>query len=123
MNNIKSLADQLRMKMAAPDTPTDPAKTSKIKSGSTEKKSVVEQTRSETLTSEILQDIKLYDNSNHKNMVHVRFDEKTAQLLNHFKMATGVEITKLVAYSVHSLFQSNPELKSIIKQFIKKIEL
>jgi len=123
MNNIKSLADQLRIKMAAPDIPLTQGKNGKKKLGAAKSSSPTDQSDSHQLSADILQDINLYDNSNHKNMVHVRFDEKTAQLLNHFKMATGVEITKLVAFSVHSLFQSNPELKSIIKQFIKKIEL
>lgn len=71
----------------------------------------------------ILQEIKAYDTRNHKSMVHVRFDESTAQLLNQFKMATNVDVTKLVAFSVQALFQSHPELKSIIKQFIQKFEV
>jgi len=55
--------------------------------------------------------------------VHVRFDEKTVQTLNHFKMATGIDVTKLVAFSVQELFERHPELKSIIKQFIQNVTL
>jgi hypothetical protein len=34
-----------------------------------------------------------------------------------------VEVTRLVCFSVKQLFDQNPELKSIIKQFIQKLEL
>jgi hypothetical protein len=64
-----------------------------------------------------------YDNSGHKNMVHVRFDQQTVKTLNHFKMATGIDTTKLVAFSVQQLFAEHPELKSIIKQFIQNVSL
>jgi hypothetical protein len=56
-------------------------------------------------------------------MVHARFDEKTVQLLNHFKMATGVDVTKMVAFAVRRLFAENPELKLIIQQFIQNLQL
>ncbi len=56
-------------------------------------------------------------------MVHVRFDQQTVKLLNQFKMATEVDINKLVAFAVKSLFQNHPELKLIIKHFIQNIEL
>jgi hypothetical protein len=43
--------------------------------------------------------------------------------MNQFKMATGVDVTKLVAFSVQQLFERHPELKSIIKQYIQQLEL
>jgi len=64
-----------------------------------------------------------YDNSNHTQMVHVRFDPQTVDLLNKFKMATGTDITKFVAFAVKYLFESNPELKSIIKQYLQNTTL
>lgn len=113
MNDIKSLADQLRSRMSSPDIPE--------KTTITKVKQVKAPPKVDT--AEILQEILDFDNSNNKNMVHVRFDDKTSQLLNHFKMATGVDITKLVAFSVHALFQKHPELKQTIKQFIQDLEL
>ncbi|MFA6083411.1 hypothetical protein [Mucilaginibacter sp.] len=71
----------------------------------------------------VARSIYAYDNSNHNTMVHVRFDAQTVDLLNKFKMATGTDITKLVAFAVKYLFETNPELKTIIKQFIKNTEL
>jgi ribosomal protein L14 len=64
-----------------------------------------------------------YDNGDHKQMVHVRFDAQTVDLLNKFKMATGTDITKFVAFAVKYLFESNPELKNIIKLYLQNTKL
>jgi len=123
MNNIKSLADQLRSKMAVPDIPKNSKETLPAK----KTKSVIKKNEDEKiecgLDFKILTQIQDYDSKNHKSLVHVRFDEKTAKLLGHFKMATEVDVSKLVAFSVHHLFQEHPELKSIIKQFIQELEI
>ncbi|WP_183580249.1 hypothetical protein HDF18_13285 [Mucilaginibacter sp. X5P1] len=111
MNEIKSLADQVRSKLAQPDTP--PEKTTAIKKKA-DKPAVL---------SAIVEQLRAYDIANHKSMAHIRFDGQTAQMLHHFKMATGVEITRLVCFSVKQLFDQNPELKTIIKQHIQKLEL
>jgi hypothetical protein len=110
MTKITSLADEIRNRIAQPpDKPEQPMvqKSKKPKAGE----------------AEILQLIRSYDNANHKSLVHVRFDEKTVQTLNHFKMATGVDVTRLVAFAVKQLFEGNPELKAIIKQFIQNMTL
>ncbi|MBE9599890.1 hypothetical protein [Pedobacter sp. MC2016-24] len=117
MNQIRTLADELRSKITAPDTP---------KKGLAPKvKTTAKKTSKATdpLEAQILLDIRSYDTKGHKSMVHVRFDEPTVRLLNQFKMATEVDINKLVAFAVKSLFQANPELKNIIKHFIQNIEL
>lgn len=103
MAKITSLADEIRNKIAQ----EQPAKVKKL----------------QLPESEIMRLLQAYDNSGHKSMVHVRFDEKTVQTLNHFKMATGVDVTRLVAFSVQQLFAAHPELKSIIKQFIQNVNL
>jgi ribosomal protein S10 len=110
MTKITSLADEIRSRIAQPPEAAQPeVKKTKAKAPKTE--------------AAILQLIRDYDNANHKSLVHVRFDEKTVQTLNHFKMATGVDVTRLVAFSVQQLFEQNPELKSIIKQFIQNVNL
>ena len=99
MNEIKSLADQLRghIDKAANKAPPE--------------------------LPDILQKLRAFDNSNHKSLMHVRFDSATLKTLGHFKMATGVDVTKIVAFSVHHLLEQYPELKTIIKQYIQSIEL
>ena len=70
----------------------------------------------------ILEAIYSYDNLDHKSMVHVRFDAKTVLAMKHFKLATGIDMTRLIAFSVRELFRLHPELKIIIKQFIQNLE-
>jgi hypothetical protein len=107
MENMKSLADQLREQLV---NPTD-KQAKKIKKA--EKK----------LESAILDAILAYDNSLNKNMVHTRFDKQTVRLMNQFKIATDVDVTKLVAFAVKHLFDTYPELKTIIKQFFQNEDL
>ena len=109
MNEIKTLADQLRSRMAKPDTP-EKTKTKK-KSGKM------------TVTPPIVEVIRGYDIKEHDSMVHVRFDRQTAQLLHHFKMATGVEVTRLISYSVAQLLEQHPEIKTIIKEHLENFGL
>lgn len=71
----------------------------------------------------VVRSLYAYDNSNHNKMVHVRFDAQMVDLLNKFKMATGTDITKLVAFAVKYLFESNPELKNIIKLYLQNTKL
>src|ERR1700712_26486 len=103
MSEIKSLADQLRNNINKQEAPKLAAKQPEVP--------------------EILKRIRAYDNRHHKGLMHIRFDNDTIKLLNQFKMATGVDVTKLVAFSVHELLELQPELKSIIKQFLQQINL
>jgi arginine utilization protein RocB len=120
MENMKSLADQLREQLVKPkinrDKKEQPAKTDKPEKP--ERK-----VKQKELESAIMVAILNYDNSLNKSMVHVRFDEKTVRTMNQFKMATQVDVTKLVAFAVSHLFETCPELKIIIKQFIQNTEL
>jgi hypothetical protein len=109
MNEIKTLADQLRNRMAKPDTPAK-AKT-KMKSGKL------------AVTPPIVELLRAYDIAAHDSMVHVRFDRQTAQMLHHFKMATGIEVTRLISYSVAQFLEQHPEIKTIIKEHLENFSL
>lgn len=113
MEQIRSLADQLRDELEKKNDPTKPA----TPAGERKKES---KKRTEP---DILKAIREYDNADHRSMVHVRFDAKTANTMARFKMATNVDVTKFVAFAVRHLFDSHPELKAIIKQFIQNTEL
>jgi len=107
---MKSLADQIREELKHPTGQVDqPARQQKNKPKAVE--------------SPLLNALYAWDNSGNKSMVHVRFDEKTVRLMNQFKMATDVDVTKLVAFSIKILFENNPELKQIIKHFIQNTDL
>jgi hypothetical protein len=119
MEKMKSLADQLREKMVkpAPLKPPENAFQAVDNPKKTRKKA------GKAVDSDLLKALFDYDNSNHKSMVHIRFDKPTVDLLNKFKMAAGIDVTKFVAFSVKHLFDTYPELKNIIKQFIQNTEL
>ncbi|MES2274995.1 MAG: hypothetical protein V4592_03155 [Bacteroidota bacterium] len=116
MEKMKSLADQLREKMAKPEV--KPV-------GGQEAASVKKTKDKEAKTNDppILQALADYDNSDHKTMVHFRFDKQTVDFLNQFKIATGVDVTKFVAFSVKHFIKEHPELKTIIKKFIQNSSL
>ena len=115
MSEIKSLADRLRNSLQ-PETASD-------KSVARIKKPADEKHKSTGAKPKILNALLAYDTTDHKTMVHARFDAKTAKLLGQFKMATGVENTRLCAFAVHYLFETHPELKTIIKDYIQNLEL
>jgi hypothetical protein len=111
MENMKSLADQLREQLVKPQDKNEvtakPDKKVKLKAK----------------MPEIMAAIVAYDNSLNKSMVHVRFDEKTVRTMNQFKLATGIDVTKLVSFAVKQLLENHPEIKQMIKQFLQNSEL
>jgi len=113
MENMKSLADQIRQQLVSPHEKKEDQAVKKTES----------KPKAKAAVPEILLAITAYDNSANKSMVHVRFDEKTVKIMNQFKMAAGVDVTRLVAFSVKHLFETHPELKTIIKQFIQNTDL
>jgi len=111
MSEIKTLADQLRSRMAKPDTPQKPTPAVKKKAA---KPAVIPA---------IIDQLRAYDLTGHKTLVHGRFDAQTAQLLHHLKMATGIEVTRVLCFAVRQLLEANPELKAVIKEHLDKFEL
>jgi len=119
MEKVRSLADQIREELGKPqakDTEISPksnANSSKVRSG---KKSTQE-------LPDIIKAILAYDNSSNKKMVHVRFDQRTVDTLTKFKMATGTDLSKFVAFSVNHVMENFPEIKNTIKKFIQNTDL
>ena len=119
MNEMKSLAEQLRNQIAKPA-----ANEALVKARPKENKTVKPENHGPPPpVPHLIKQLLEYDNSDHKSMVHVRFDAQTAQLLTHFKMATGVEVTRLVAYALNQFIKQHPEMREIIKHYFKNLEL
>jgi len=70
---------------------------------------------------EILDRIKAYDKTGDKSLVHARLDDSTVLLLNQLKLATGVEMQKVIAFAISELIRQHPELRTIVKQFLQKL--
>lgn len=126
MSEIKTLADQLRSKMARKDVaekdigraaapPEDDAEQGIDKAGKLEKKMPA--------VPDIIEALRAYDVTNHKTLIHARVDAQTAQMIHHLKIATGVEVTRLICFSIRLLFDQNPELKAVIREHLKNFEL
>ena len=115
MENMKSLADQIRRELDKPKP------VSGKNSGRIVKQQPVPKLKEKV--PDILKAILEYDNSQNKSMVHARFDEKTVRLMNQFKLAADVDVTRLVAFAVKEFFENHPELKTIIKQLLQNTEL
>ena len=107
MSEIKTLVDQMRLKIKETETPV---------------KKVTPKSHAPPPVPDILQAIRDYDTTNHKSLVHARFDSKTVQTMNQLKLAAGIDVTRLVAFSVDYLLKAHPELKTIIKQFFQKLD-
>ena len=111
MSEIKTLADQLRSKIAKSATPEVAVKVEKKKTGKVPE------------TPPIVDLLRAYDVSNHKTLIHARVDAQTAQMIHHLKIATGIEVTRLICFSIRQLFDQNPELKTVIKAHLENFEL
>jgi len=115
MENMKSLADQIREQLVRPAeaVPGDKAAANTKADRKAKPKDIP------AIISKLLE----YDTSQNKSMVHARFDARTVRTMNQFKMATGIEVTRLVSFAVSYLFDTHPELKTTIKQFIQNNDL
>jgi preprotein translocase subunit SecD len=119
MEKMKTLADQLREEMSKPgDRVRKKAEALDAKPPKANIRKTVKFTEAAILTALIA-----YDNSENKSMVHARFDKQTVDIMNKFKMATGIEVTKFVSFAVRNFLETHPELKTIIKQFIQNTDL
>ncbi|SEM75753.1 hypothetical protein SAMN05192574_101716 [Mucilaginibacter gossypiicola] len=112
MHEIKSLADQLRNRINKPDAPAVEKSPPQKKKG-----------KKQQVAAPVLELLRAYDLADHKSMIHVRFETPTAQLLHHLKMASGIEVNKVVGYAVKQFLEQHPELKIIVKQYLQTIEL
>jgi hypothetical protein len=64
-----------------------------------------------------------YDTSDHRKMLHVRFDMQTVDTLNKLKLATAVDMSKFVAFAVRHVLDTYPEFKTIINDYLQRTEL
>jgi len=69
----------------------------------------------------ILEQISAFDEKNQKTLVHVRLNKNTAMTLKQLKLATGLDIQQMIAFSVSEMLRQHPELKIILKQFLQKL--
>jgi hypothetical protein len=70
---------------------------------------------------DVLEAIRHFEEMEQKSVVHVRLDKNTAMLLKQLKLATGIEMQQVIAFSVSELIRQHPEIKTIIKDFLTQL--
>ncbi len=115
MSGIKSLADELRdsMRKGKPPQaneipPVEPPK-------DTPKK------KTETLE-RLFESIQNHELTGRERLL-IRLDDKTLFLLKQLKVAKGIDMTKIISYSLHQFLKTHPELIRYIKEHIKTLDL
>lgn len=118
-DDIRTLADELRKSIASPMvTAKEKSKPAERKPG--KKEAVGKDTAGIESLIELIQN---FDCSANKQMLHPRLDAKTIALLNGFKLATGIDMNKVISFSIDYLFGTNPELKIYIRNTLNNLEL
>jgi len=117
---IISIADELRRSILAP------AERVVERSGRTEAASKIKEIKEKKPINKapgIIDAMNEYDCSGNTHMLHPRLDARTVKLLNSFKLASGIDMNRFIAYSIHYLFLQHPELKTYIKHSLENFEL
>ena len=113
---ITTMADAIRKSIRSPEiavTNKDPVG----KPGKSEGKKAVKK------EIEIIGLIRDFDCSGNTHMLHPRLDSRTVQLLNRLKLASGLDMNRVIAFALHRLFQQHPEIKKFIKSSLENFEL
>lgn len=120
MSGIKTLADELRENIRKDgNAPTGPPDPQKIPTGPESKKDTPKKPDGTEELFARLQDFQL---RGHERLF-VRLDDRTVFLLKQLKAVKGIEMNKVIAFSLDQFLQQHPEIIQYIKENIKTIEL
>jgi len=121
MKQIKSLADELRETIRKDgnhgdqDSPGTP-ETKNLKSSRGIKKSTDAQ------LDKLFLSILSFELAGKEKLL-IRLDDRTVFLLKQLKIAKGIDMNKLIAFSLQQFLSVHPEIIQFIKENIKTIEL
>ncbi|RZJ68949.1 MAG: hypothetical protein EOO45_14175 [Flavobacterium sp.] len=71
---------------------------------------------------DIISRIREFDCSDQKHLLHPRIDGRTVALLGRLKLASGLDMNRVIAFSIVYLFERHPEIKSFIKESLENFE-
>jgi len=120
---IKSLADELRKSIGNQEvSPSnkDPVRAVSEESGKPAEIAAKRESKEKHL--EIISRIREFDVSDHKQLLHPRLDRRTILLLNRLKLASGLEMNRVVAFAISYFFEQHPEIKSFVKRSLENFE-
>jgi len=114
---IKTLADEIRKSIRPPEiVPTNKDPVTGGKSAGTSNKGGDKEP-------DIIALIRDFDCSGNTHMLHPRLNTRTVQLLNRLKLASGLDMNRVIAFALHQLFEQHPEIKKFIKTSLENFEL
>lgn len=113
MNEIKSLADELREKIRSGEEGA--------KAKNAGKKIIRKDTCHPTLE-KLFKDIHAHQLTGHEKLL-IRLDDRTTFLLKQLKVSKGIDMNKIISYSIKAFLENNPELTTYIKDSLKNLEL
>ncbi len=115
MSEIKNLADELRDSMRKGKT----LQSNEIPPAESQKDTPEKKT--ETLE-RLFEDILSHELTGREKLL-IRLDDKTLFLLKQLKVAKGIDMNKIISYSLHQFLKTHPELTRYIKEHIKTLDL
>lgn len=128
MTAIRSLADELREKMRQQSPETEIPQPSKPPKDNDDQKIVTKKAGKpppekqlqglETLLAELAD----YELTGNEKLL-IRLDGRTVFMLKQLKVTKGIDMNKLIAYSLDTFFKERPELINYIKASLQTIEL
>lgn len=130
MTAIRSMADELREKMrqvksaAENTTPPEssPADGKENRTPAKKKAGKPPPAEQAGLLETLFNELTAYElNGNEKLLI--RLDNRTVFLLKQLKVAKGIDMNKLIAYSLDTFLKERPELINYIKATLQNIEL
>jgi hypothetical protein len=122
MSEIKTLADQLRASLKNGSLKQPEVVKLPVPAKNKGKPDLIRDEVFPESLSVLFQNIESFEH-NGMEKLPIRLDEKTAYLLKQLKIIKGIDMTKMIAFSLNSFFKAHPELVEYIKQNIKTIEL
>ncbi|MFD2964370.1 MULTISPECIES: hypothetical protein [Olivibacter] len=121
MNQIKSLADELRETIKKDDGAKkgNPSKTTLVKKNNHSRQ---ERKPADASLESLFENILAFDLTGKEKLL-IRLDDRTIFLLKQLKIAKAIDMNKLIAYSLKDFLDRHTELIQYIKENIKTIEL
>lgn len=129
MTAIRSLADELREKMRQQETGNEKPETPIITSVAgpeklQPKKKAGKPPPPESLPAleTLFEQLTIYELTGNEKLL-IRLDSRTVFMLKQLKVTKGIDMNKLIAYSLEVFFKERPELINYIKASLQTIDL
>lgn len=118
MSKIKSLADQLKSKLEEQKDVSEEKNNGVVK----ENKSLVtpKKTRGAEANTKLIQSLQDFQMEGQEKIL-IRLDKKTLHLLKRLKLATNIDMTRVIVFALHHFLISNPGLNQHISQTLNNM--